>query len=85
MSTALVTASGLLQILTWKSVHSDPAMTTSSMFLVFVDPTNTILILGSNFLQSLERKSFFTDIFVALLYFLRGVYFSSTINELLNY
>jgi len=54
------------------------------MFLVFVDPTNTILILGSKFLQSLERKSFFTDISVALLYFLRGVYFSSTI-ELLNY
>ena len=67
-----------------QSVHLDPAMTTSSMFLVFVDPTNTILILGSKFLQSLERKSFFTDISVALLYFLRGVYFSSTKNELLN-
>ena len=68
-----------------QSVHSDPAMTTSSMFLVFVDPTNTILILGSKFLQSLERKSFFTDISVALLYFLWGVYFSSTKNELLSY
>jgi len=32
-----------------QSVHLDPAMTTSSMFLVFVDPTNTILILGSKF------------------------------------